>query len=382
MTICLFFTHGMSLKKWDDTGLLHREVKLYIKLVQLGYKVIFFTYGDESDLLYQKILPGIKIIPAWKGWKKIPSEKISFFCSWFLPWKFRKEFSGIDCIKTNQMWGAWVPLIFRFFTKTPLFVRCGYEAYKNLLKESGSQITRVLLYWVSRWAYASGDKVALSCKSDLEFAVNTFGLDTNKAFVHPNCVDTQLFCPQTPDIYYSDRLLYVGRLDTQKNLDSLIKAVRFSNVGLDIIGSGNLKDALILLANQTGADVNFYDIVPNSELSRIFARYPVFILPSKYENSPKALLEAMSCGKAVIGSYVDGIKEVIIDGENGLLSGTSMDSLAKNINKLIKNEALLKKLGNSARRYILDNYALEEYVQREIKVYEEIKNRKKVCKRC
>ncbi len=49
MNLVLFFTYGVSLKMWDEKGLLDREVSLYQMLAKEGIKTAFITYGDEED---------------------------------------------------------------------------------------------------------------------------------------------------------------------------------------------------------------------------------------------------------------------------------------------------------------------------------------------
>jgi glycosyltransferase involved in cell wall biosynthesis len=61
----------------------------------------------------------------------------------------------------------------------------------------------------------------------------------------------------------------------------------------------------------------------------------IFILPSLYEGNPKALIEAMACGKPVIGTKVTGIKELILHGETGLLCDPDIDSIRETIKNLL-----------------------------------------------
>ena len=69
--IFVFFSFGVSLNVWDKKKILDREVDHYKKLKKNDFNLNFVTYGDKSDLLYQKKLKNIKIIPIFKKIKKI-----------------------------------------------------------------------------------------------------------------------------------------------------------------------------------------------------------------------------------------------------------------------------------------------------------------------
>ncbi len=97
MKLALFFSHGISLKNWEDIGHLGREIEFYKKLSDNFAEVIFFTYGGKSDLKYQSDLrQKIKIFskPNW-----LPS----IFYGFLLPFIHWQIFKHIDVLKTNQM---------------------------------------------------------------------------------------------------------------------------------------------------------------------------------------------------------------------------------------------------------------------------------------
>ena len=364
----------MNLRRWDEAGILDREVCLYERLIERGVEVAFFTYGDQGELDYAERLAGIKIIPAWSKWPSPKGRVAKLAASLTLPWIWRHELSQYHLFKTNQMWGAWVPLLARYLTNRPVFLRCGYEAYKNMTKGEAPGLSRFVAYWLSRWAYASAEKVAFSDNGAADFASAMFGPSPEKVVIQPNYVDTERFCPCSPDVQYPERVLFVGRLEKEKNLPLLIKAVSKIGQGLDIVGQGRLQISLESEAKALGADVRFLGVVPNRKIREIMVRYPVFVLPSLYEGHPKVLLEAMSCGMAVVGTDVHGIRGIISNGVTGLLCGTSAESLAGCIEQLVHNEALRKNLAIAAREYILKKFPLDSVVLKEMDIYRQVIN--------
>ena len=123
-------------------------------------------------------------------------------------------------------------------------------------------------------------------------------------------------------------------------------------------------------------DINakFLGNIPNHKLPKILNQHELFILPSLWENMPKTLLEAMSCGMPVIGTNVKGISEVIERGKNGILCDTDSNSIRTAIINLMGDEALKQKLGENARRTIVENYSLDNLATKELGLME---NRKR-----
>lgn len=379
ISVCLFFTFGMNLRRWDEAGILDREVCFYKKLVEHGVDVTFFTYGDESERGYADRLPGIKIIPAWSKGPTPKGRLATLAASLAIPWIWKHELAQHQILKTNQMWGAWIPLLAQYLTSRPVLLRCGYEAYKNVTKGQAPALMRFATYWLSRWAYGSADKVAFTYHGAANFAGTIFGPSPDKVVIQPNYVDIERFSPCSQDMRHPERALFVGRVEKEKNLSCLIKAMSKIGLGLDIVGAGSLVAPLKALAKSLGVDVRFLGIVPYGELSKIMVQYPVLVLPSCYENHPKVLLEAMSCGMAVVGTDVDGIREMIDNGENGLLCEPSAENLANCIERIMQDKKLRERLGSAARSFVVKNFSLHSIVKKEIEIYRQILGKKKQC---
>ena len=64
MNIVVILTYEMSLKSWDNAGIIDRELKLYEQLAKAyGYHFTFITFGNEADMEYLSIVPNSQIIP-------------------------------------------------------------------------------------------------------------------------------------------------------------------------------------------------------------------------------------------------------------------------------------------------------------------------------
>src|ERR1700722_19582099 len=93
-------------------------------------------------------------------------------------------------------------------------------------------------------------------------------------------------------------------------------------VRLLMVGEGEQREQAVELIRQLGIGDKVILQPFRQDVPDVLAAADIFVLPSLWEGLPIALLEAMSMGKAVIGTAVDGTREMIRDGENGILIGT------------------------------------------------------------
>ena len=157
----------------------------------------------------------------------------------------------------------------------------------------------------------------------------------------------------------------MGRLDTEKNLFTLLLASRIGGFGIDLVGAGPLYGELEAFARTHKVDIRFLGTFSNAEMPEIYRKYWIFVLPSLYEGSPKALLEAMSCGMAAVGTPAQGIYEILEHEVTGLLAENHPGALAQAIRRLIDDPGLREKLGLNARESVVRNYSLEKIAPQE-----------------
>jgi len=373
--ITLFFTYGASLKTWADAGLLKREVHLYHELMKkYNIEVQFLTYGNESDRQWEADIQGIKLLPVYERLTSYPLKSISLLQTILIPLYFRKEFRQSDVLKTNQIWGGWVAVLVKIIFKKPLLVRCGYEAYKNELSLGGGGLYSYILKYVSWLSYKNADHIMLTTDEIYKFVKSTFSVSSTRITVQPNWIDTGLFKPNNRVKKHKSRVLFVGRISEEKNIPLLLNALHSTNIGLDIVGDGNLKQEIAQLAAELNVDVNFLGKISNDIMPDIYNQYRIYILCSNYEGNPKSLLEAMSCGCAVIGTNVTGIREVIIHNKNGLLVDRSKDELRRSIIMLFADELLVNVLSNSAKQDIIKFNSISYALKREYEIYSVLKS--------
>ncbi len=359
-SLALFFTCGVSLEQWRKMGLIDREVAIYNELSRHFNHIYFFTYGRAGDLALKEYLAGnITVVPM----KCVPSRLLYSF---LLPLIHGNILRNVDVIKTNQMLGSWSAVLARIIHRKKLVVRTGYTWSVSLAGGPLKPAMKLLSKTVEKLAYAFGDAAITS--SQMNYAYVQSSYHPRNHVLISNYVETDIFKPlNSPRARGS--ICFVGRLSPEKNLMSLLEALGGQPYTLDIIGAGPQLDQLKQKAARVGAKANFLGSYPNHQLPEILNRHELFILPSLWENMPKTLLEAMACGLPVIGASVSGIKEVIKDGDNGVLCGTDPQSIRQAVVSLMENEALKTQLGKNARKTIEESFSLTALKDKELDLY-------------
>lgn len=158
---------------------------------------------------------------------------------------------------------------------------------------------------------------------------------------------------ETLHVHDGINILFGGNLIEQKGCEYLIKAFdelrkKYSDISLTIAGGGTEKKTLEQLVEtlELTNKVFFKGFVKHDKMLKLMMECDIFILPSWNEALGIVYIEAMSLKKPTIGTFGEGIEDIISDGENGLLvEPKNVDSIVEKISILIENENLRKELG-------------------------------------
>jgi glycogen(starch) synthase len=182
--------------------------------------------------------------------------------------------------------------------------------------------------------------LVLPVSEALELGIAAHGINA-KTRVVPNVFDERLFhLPAHPHRGDPPRLLAVGMFYGAKGIDLLIEAAaklraRNRAFRVDIVGDGDLRAGYEQLARDRGVDdiVTFSGLRPKPEVAELMRGADVFVLPSRYDNNPCALIEALATGLPAVATDVGGVAEIL--GDDGILTRPDPDMLASSIEDAI-----------------------------------------------
>jgi len=364
MILCLFFTRGVSLQQWVNSGLFYREKLIYEYFLteKKLIKIYWITYGDRDDILADRLKSdgllhhSIHILCAPKI---LSTSKLGFFLySLLSPFLHRHYIKMSNILKTNQIDGGWSAIIAKKLYVKPLIARSGY-----MLSKATTGLKKKIVLIIEEFIFKRADLISVTSMEDYNYVINSY----NKSDVHliPNFVDTNTF-KNLHIKRIKNKILYVGRLNYEKNLFNLIKCMSELKLDLVLYGDGEQRTELELYAKKLKVNVEFKGSVNNNELPLIYNSYRYYVLPSLREGMPKTLMEAMSCGCLCIGTNVSGIKELISDGETGFLS---TDLSSKQLVKAFRRAMCVphKSIVIKSESFINNSYSLAKVAQLEFK---------------
>ncbi len=170
-------------------------------------------------------------------------------------------------------------------------------------------------------------------------------------------------------------VLFSGKLTPQKGVYYLIKAANDIKGDIYIIGDGperkNLEDLVYKLHLQNVHFLGYMGDEKRKELEEFYYRADVFVAPSVWDEPlGLVILEAMTCKTPVIATRKGGIPLAVKNGLNGfLVRPKSTRQIAEACNKLLENDKLRKKMGETARKTVEQRFTWKKITRKYIRIY-------------
>ncbi len=215
----------------------------------------------------------------------------------------------------------------------------------------------------AKWIFSQVDVVLCLSRQSMD-EIKSLGHNDKKVKQFTYWVDQEIFKPGNKELLRKKLSLpnvftvfFVGRLVEEKGILELLKASRLvKNINFLIAGTGPLEKEVINEAKKN-QQIHFVGRINNQDLPSYYSATDVVIIPSIHdEGFGRVILEALSCGKPVIGSNRGAIPDAM-DTSVGELIHISPKNIAQTLTSLQKNKNHLDRMKKSARTFALQRYS-------------------------
>ncbi len=261
--------------------------------------------------------------------------------------------------------------------------------------------------WIEKTAIEMADAVIAVSQETKADVLNYFNVDEKKVSVIYNGIDLDEYS-ETNDTSALDKfgidklkpyVLFVGRITRQKGIIHLVNAIRYINSETQVILCAGAPDTEEIgrEMKQSVEEVQkirsnviwIAEMVSKREAIQLYSHAAVFCCPSIYEPFGIINIEAMACKTAVVASSVGGIKEVVVDGETGILVPLEQETtapfeashpdkfsrdLAAGINKLMADKNLRETMGAVGRKRVEKYFDWKAIAKQTETLYKKILN--------
>jgi glycosyltransferase involved in cell wall biosynthesis len=177
-------------------------------------------------------------------------------------------------------------------------------------------------------------------------------LGVEPAATFPAYMDLEPFVGPPAPLPVAPAALFVGVLEPYKNVDGLAAAwreiaPRVPAATLRIVGRGSRRDLVERLVADLPDRTRWDERLAPAEVAQALDDSALLVLPSRSEGMGRVIVEALLRGRPVLGSRVGGIRDLVRDGENGILFEPG--SLAAALERALSDRALLERLATNAR---------------------------------
>jgi glycosyltransferase involved in cell wall biosynthesis len=373
---------------------------LAANLLNRNFQVMIITRRCSDSLKEIELVDGVKVY-------RIPPVGAARFARWFMLF-----WSLLALVKTRRQYDLVYVSGFKALGLSAVLAakllrkRCILKAdsngemsgdffaagLKKLKLTPSSIIVRILLSGRNKILRGANSFVAIT--TGIAEELRSEGVDPSSIALISNGIDTDSFSPITASEKYSLRqtlvipkkriiITYAGRLVSYKGLPLLLRVAEviqseFDDVGFVLIGSGgldmhNCEAELKKFVKDKGLEESICFSGEVNNVHEYLQASDIFVLPSEEDAFPLALVEAMACGLPVISTPVGGIKEIITDGQNGLLvQSRDFQQLYQAISGLIRNPALSASLGMAAVQTVQERYSAEIIIQKYCELFRRV----------
>lgn len=247
---------------------------------------------------------------------------------------------------------------------------------KSLLMQVIRLPVKMLYRFVCRHKRVS---VVFQNEADMDFFINEKLVNKDRSFlIRSSGADCKRFIPSDKERDPGPcRLLFASRFLREKGVLELleaVKALRNEGYELELLLAGDIyPDNPSSLSAKDVDDISGLDGVTIlghvDDMSELFSKTDVVVLPSYHEGTPRVLIEAGASGKPLIATDIAGCRGVVVPGENGILVPVAdVKALKRAIVELLDVD-LQKGYGKASREIVVNNFSQDLVIKRTLEVY-------------
>ncbi len=232
-----------------------------------------------------------------------------------------------------------------------------------------------------RWLWHDTDAVVAVSNGLREFAYQT--TPDLSIEVISNAIELSAF---TPPLNRNStgpvQLLFVGRFNAFKNVETLIEAVarlnqmEVADFELQLVGDGERRATVERIVVEKGMtkQVHFLGWVDREAIIERYRQADLFVSATTWEGMPNTVLEGMACGLPVVSSRASGLEELVQEGANGYLVNINDPvALADRMASLINNPYERRRMGKESRKLAEREFAWEYIAEQYVEIYKRIR---------
>jgi len=359
-------------------GIGYYTYNLSKKLIEKGHEVIVITRGTLKKTQRQ-VIDGIEVVRA----PFIPIYPFYLYIHGvFVNKLFKSLESEIDIVHVHTPLPPIIKTSLPVITTvhTPMLTDYFYVKIDSLYSLFSKISSRFVSYPLEL-KHINASDIIVTVSNPIAKELKEYNLDPEDVIVVGNGVDEKFFFPNQKKSVNDDKyILYTGRMDREKGLFDLVECGRYicnerSDISFIFAGSGRDLNILKHKTRKAGLQDRFIFLgqVDKNHIVKLYQKASIFVFPSYHEGLPTVLLEAMSCGLPIIATDVRGNRDLISQGENGILIPTGEPKkIAEAINMLLEDEKLRIYLGKNARNTIIEKYTWEIIANKMLRYYESL----------
>ena len=377
-------------------------------LAAYNFRVDVFTRRDSKDLPeIVELAPGVRVVHLTAGparylpkddlWPHMPT-----FHDALLDFATRNG-ARYALIHGNFWMSGWVAARLGQRLGIPVIQIFHAMGQTKQREQGGADTSPACRIAVEHEIIQRVDRLIAQCPSERAELVGDYGADARKIALIPSAVDATLFSPIDRDVarrriglnLAGPVIGYIGRMLPRKDVRNIVRALallRTSSPADDpdrqarlLVVGGETADpdplatpeigALLRLAAELGVSdrVIFTGKQPRERLRDYYCASDVVVTTPWYEPFGLTPLEAMACGRPVVGSHVGGIAFTVVDGKSGyLVPPRDPEALAHRLRMLLADPVSAGRMGRIARRRVEREFTWEQVAQRTAALYESL----------